>query len=157
MSDKKKQRSRGLGDTVKKAIEVTTFGMVKQKEGCGCQGRQAWLNKKFPYKWYKTALADVELNKAKKAAADAEVVIKITEEILTDDQKAIRDKIVEQRLGRARKTISQPQPKTPARPAGAAVPSQGSNPIEKPCAPCEKARLERERLAKEKLEKEQEG
>ena len=55
MSDQKK-RSRGLGDTVKKAIEITTSGMVKQKPGCGCAGRQAWLNKKFPYKWYREAL-----------------------------------------------------------------------------------------------------
>ena len=156
MSDKKKKRSRGLGDTVKKAIEITTFGMVKQKPGCGCEGRQAWLNKKFPYKWYKTALANVELNKANKATQDLETKLKITEEIMTEDQKEIRDKILKQRLGRIQRPTPQPQPAVPARPANTSV-QEGSNPIEKPCAPCEKARLERERLAKEQLEKEQEG
>ena len=38
MSDQNKKKSRGLGDTVKKAITVTTFGLVKQKPGCGCEG-----------------------------------------------------------------------------------------------------------------------
>lgn len=45
-----KPRSRGLGDTVAKVIEVATFGLVKKKSGCGCDKRQKWLNEKFPYR-----------------------------------------------------------------------------------------------------------
>ena len=48
--DRLKPKSRGLGDTVAKAIEVATFGLVKKKSGCGCDKRQQWLNEKFPYR-----------------------------------------------------------------------------------------------------------
>lgn len=41
------QPSRGLGDTVAKAIQAVTFGKVKPCEPC--KRRQAWLNKMFPY------------------------------------------------------------------------------------------------------------
>lgn len=145
MSEQKK-RSRGLGDTVKKAIELTTFGLVKQKPGCGCQGRQAWLNKKFPYKWYREALKQAEIAKTQRAIQDKADEVKAhfreaTEEVLTPEQRKMRDELLKQRLARVDKG-------SPAR--------QGDAP-EKKCAPCEKARLERERLAKEKLEKEQEG
>ena len=41
-------KSRGLGDTVAKAIKAATFGKVKP---CGgCKKRQARLNKLVPYK-----------------------------------------------------------------------------------------------------------
>lgn len=43
----------GLGDTVKWAIEKVSFGLIKQKKGCGCAKRQNWLNRKFPYPWAK--------------------------------------------------------------------------------------------------------
>ena len=39
----------GLGDTVKYWIEIVSFGRIKQKKGCGCQRRQHFLNRKFPY------------------------------------------------------------------------------------------------------------
>jgi len=39
----------GLGDTVKYWIETVSFGLIKQKKGCGCERRQHFLNKKFPY------------------------------------------------------------------------------------------------------------
>ena len=42
---------RGLGDTVKWAIKVVSFGLIKQKKDCGCKNRQNWLNRKFPYPW----------------------------------------------------------------------------------------------------------
>jgi len=45
---------KGLGDTVKWAIEKFSFGLIKQKKGCGCAKRQSWLNRHFPYqlpKW----------------------------------------------------------------------------------------------------------
>jgi len=135
MSDNKKKRSRGLGDTVKKAIEVTTFGLVKQKPGCGCQGRQAWLNKKFPYKWFREAMKVSQEAKAKQQAGENETIkahfAAATEELLTPEQKKLREELMKQRLHRASKG-------TPAR--------NGSEP-EKKCAPCEAARLERERLA----------
>jgi len=37
---------RGFGDTV---ASVTNALGIKQKEGCGCQKRQEWLNNKLPY------------------------------------------------------------------------------------------------------------
>ena len=39
----------GLGDTVKYWIETVSFGLIKQKKGCGCERRQHFLNRKFPY------------------------------------------------------------------------------------------------------------
>ncbi len=39
----------GFGDTVKYWIEKVSFGLVKQKPGCGCERRQHLLNKWFPY------------------------------------------------------------------------------------------------------------
>ena len=39
----------GFGDTVKYWIEKVSFGMIKQKPGCGCERRQHLLNKWFPY------------------------------------------------------------------------------------------------------------
>ncbi len=148
MSDQKK-RSRGLGDTVKKAITVTTLGMVKQKPGCGCKGRQAWLNKKFPYKWYRDATAKHAENKEQERLNSAEVFKQVTEEVMTPEQKEIRDKLFQQRASRAQKPI--PTQQTPARTSStpANVTSIGSNTVreEKKCAPCEAARIERERLA----------
>lgn len=50
------QTHTGLGDTVKWAIETASFGLIKQKKGCGCAKRQSWLNRHFPYrlpKWMK--------------------------------------------------------------------------------------------------------
>lgn len=44
-------KHRGLGDTVKWAIKVVSFGLIKQKKDCGCKNRQNWLNRKFPYPW----------------------------------------------------------------------------------------------------------
>jgi len=44
------EKSKGLGDTVKKWIEVVSFGKIKQKPDCGCKKRQDKLNKLFPYK-----------------------------------------------------------------------------------------------------------
>lgn len=41
------QPSRGLGDTVAKAIQAVTFGKVKPCPPC--KRRQEWLNKMFPY------------------------------------------------------------------------------------------------------------
>ena len=38
----------GFGDTVKHWIETVSFGLIKQKPGCGCQRRQHRLNKWFP-------------------------------------------------------------------------------------------------------------
>lgn len=40
------QSSRGLGDTVAKVAKAVG---IKQKEGCGCQKRQEFLNKLVPY------------------------------------------------------------------------------------------------------------
>ena len=138
MSDKKKQRSRGLGDTVKKAIEVTTFGMVKQKPGCGCKGRQAWLNKKFPYKWFRDAMKQQEQGKTAKATAE-EVKFRewreTTEELLTPEQKKLRRELMQQRQARASAKVK------------AQTPGTSGEKTEKKCAPCEAARLERERLA----------
>ena len=39
----------GFGDTVKHWIETVSFGLIKQKPGCGCERRQHKLNKWFPY------------------------------------------------------------------------------------------------------------
>jgi hypothetical protein len=137
MSDEKKQKSRGLGDTVKKAIKVTTFGLVKQKPGCGCKGRQAWLNKKFPYKWYREALKASQATKVNKQSGENETIkahfAQATEELLTPEQKKLREELMKQRLSRASSPVG-----TPA--------TQGTTP-EKKCAPCEAARIERERLA----------
>ena len=133
MSDQDKKRSRGLGDTVKKAIEVSTFGMVKQKPGCGCKGRQAWLNKKFPYKWFREALNQQEKNKNPIPSPDEQKFRQwreTTEELLTPEQKKLRQELMKQRQLRTSQ-----KPGTP-----------GQQP-EKKCAPCEAARLERERLA----------
>ncbi len=47
---------KGLGDTVKWAIEKVSFGRIRPKKGCGCDKRQSWLNHHFPYrlpKWIK--------------------------------------------------------------------------------------------------------
>ena len=41
------KKSRGLGDTVSKAIHAVTGGKVK--ECGGCSARKAWLNRKVPY------------------------------------------------------------------------------------------------------------
>jgi hypothetical protein len=37
---------KGLGDTV---AALTDLVGIKKTEGCGCQKRQEWLNKKIPY------------------------------------------------------------------------------------------------------------
>ena len=37
---------KGLGDTV---AALTDLVGMKKTEGCGCQKRQAWFNKKIPY------------------------------------------------------------------------------------------------------------
>ncbi len=37
---------KGFGDTV---AALTDLVGIKKTEGCGCQKRQAWLNKKIPY------------------------------------------------------------------------------------------------------------
>ena len=140
MSDQKK-RSRGLGDTVKKAITVTTLGMVRQKPGCGCKGRQAWLNKKFPYKWYKDAMKKVNsgTNRGIPQNTSGEneniktTFHQVTEELLTPEQKNVRDQLLAQRLKRANTPIANPDNK--------------ENQPEKKCLPCEAARIERERLA----------
>ncbi len=50
LKPKDPERSRGLGDTVKKIIETVSFGKIKQKKGCGCKKRQEKLNELFPYK-----------------------------------------------------------------------------------------------------------
>ena len=42
-----KCNSRGLGDTIAKALSKVG---VKKKEGCGCAERQDKLNNLFPYK-----------------------------------------------------------------------------------------------------------
>ena len=39
--------SKGLGDTLSKAIKAVTGGRVK--ECGGCAARKAWLNRKLPY------------------------------------------------------------------------------------------------------------
>jgi hypothetical protein len=39
--------SRGLGDTIAKAAKAIG---IKQKPGCGCEKRQALLNKVVPYR-----------------------------------------------------------------------------------------------------------
>jgi len=134
MSDEKKQKSRGLGDTVKKAIKVTTFGLVKQKPGCGCKGRQAWLNKKFPYKWFREATKSAAEMREKRAAYEQQQTKNefqsVTEELLTPEQKKKRDELFAQRRARAEKPVSSP------------VEASGE---EKKCLPCEKKRLEQER------------
>ena len=43
-----KKRSKGLGDTVKKAIDTVTGGKIKPCNGC--KKRQEALNKVMPYK-----------------------------------------------------------------------------------------------------------
>tara|TARA_R110001592_G_scaffold359705_1_gene666673 strand:+ start:85 stop:549 length:465 start_codon:yes stop_codon:yes gene_type:complete len=142
MSDQNKKKSRGLGDTVKKAITVTTFGLVKQKPGCGCEGRQAWLNKKFPYKWYKDAMkkvksGDTNRGISQNVSGESENIKttfhQVTEELLTPEQKNLRDQLLAQRLRRANTPIANPDNK--------------ENQPEKKCLPCEAARIERERLA----------
>jgi hypothetical protein len=133
MSNQKNKKSRGLGDTVKKAITVTTFGLIKQKPGCGCKGRQAWLNKKFPYKWFREATAKhAEMKSGENEEIKAHFN-QVTEKLLTPEQKKKRDELIKQRLNRAEKSTG-----TPAR--------QATTP-EKKCAPCQAAKLERERLA----------
>ena len=138
MSDQNKKRSRGLGDTVKKAIEVSTFGMVKQKPGCGCKGRQAWLNKKFPYKWFRDAMNQQKENKNSSPSPD-ELKFRqwreTTEELLTPEQKKLRQELMQQRQARASAKVTEQRPGT------------SGEKSEKKCAPCEAARLERERLA----------
>ena len=131
MSKTTKKRSRGLGDTAKKAIQIGSFGLIKQKPGCGCKGRQAWLNKKFPYKWFREAMA----KHTEMTAAETEKTRinfqHVTEELLTPEQKAMRDKLIAQKTGRPGQTPS--------------VPAQKGKKTK--CAPCEAARLERERVA----------
>jgi hypothetical protein len=148
MSDQKK-KSRGLGDTVKKAITVTTFGLVKQKPGCGCKGRQAWLNKKFPYKWYRDGLKTHAEYKETEAINAAAIFKQVTEEVMTPEQKEIRDRLFQQRTNRANKSIATPQIPARVPSTNPEVSTIGSNTIveEKKCAPCEAARIERERLA----------
>ena len=45
-----KQPSRGLGDTVAKAIHIASLGKIQPKKDCGCKKRQEKLNNLFPYK-----------------------------------------------------------------------------------------------------------
>lgn len=45
--NKKKTKSRGVGDTLEKIIHKATLGAVKPCEGC--KKRKAALNKAFPY------------------------------------------------------------------------------------------------------------
>ena len=56
-------KSRGFGDTVAKAVEKVSGGMLKK---CGgCNSRQNWLNKVFPYKQIKGHRAQVNYVKSK--------------------------------------------------------------------------------------------
>ena len=50
-------KSKGLGDSIKKVTSATKFDVLAEKiahklgkEDCGCNKRQDYLNKKFPYK-----------------------------------------------------------------------------------------------------------
>ena len=55
-----KEKSKGFGDDLEKFIRFITFGYGKPfamwvaklfgYRDCGCNQRQNWLNKKFPYK-----------------------------------------------------------------------------------------------------------
>ncbi len=42
-------KSKGLGDTVKKAINKVTRGKLRPKKNCGCNKRRKKLNDIFPY------------------------------------------------------------------------------------------------------------
>jgi len=51
-------KSRGLGDSIEKITKATGLKSITQiatkamgYEECGCNKRQAWLNKHFPYKY----------------------------------------------------------------------------------------------------------
>jgi|TARA_B100001093_G_scaffold497073_1_gene543554 hypothetical protein len=50
-------KSKGLGDTIKKVTSATKLDILAEKiahklgkEDCGCKKRQDYLNVKFPYK-----------------------------------------------------------------------------------------------------------
>jgi len=50
-------KSKGLGDSIKKVTSATKLDVLAEKiahklgkEDCGCNKRQDYLNKKFPYK-----------------------------------------------------------------------------------------------------------
>lgn len=46
------QPSRGMGDTVAKLTHATGLAYVAKavlRRFCGCESRQAWLNRKWPY------------------------------------------------------------------------------------------------------------
>ena len=50
--------SRGLGDSIEKITKVTGIKTITQiaakvigMKDCGCNKRQQWLNKQFPYKY----------------------------------------------------------------------------------------------------------
>ncbi len=43
-------RARGLGDTVAWWIDKLSFGRIKERPGCGCRDRRAWLNRLLPYR-----------------------------------------------------------------------------------------------------------
>ena len=50
-SDKSKDKSKGIGDTIEKITKKTGIHwFVKRFVGdCGCDDRRDWLNKRFPY------------------------------------------------------------------------------------------------------------
>jgi len=46
------KKAQGLGDTIEQITEVTGIKKAVKwifGEGCGCEERQQWLNKRFPY------------------------------------------------------------------------------------------------------------
>jgi hypothetical protein len=52
MARKYTRRSKGLGDTVEKVLEVTGVAEVAKAvlgDDCGCDKRKRWLNVAFPY------------------------------------------------------------------------------------------------------------
>tara|TARA_R100001015_G_C4617646_1_gene173970 strand:+ start:87 stop:245 length:159 start_codon:yes stop_codon:yes gene_type:complete len=51
-------KSRGLGDSIEKITKATGIKTITQiaskvigTKDCGCNKRQQWLNKQFPYKY----------------------------------------------------------------------------------------------------------
>jgi len=45
-----KQKSKGLGDTVAKAVYIASLGKLSpENKGCNCKKRQEALNKLVPY------------------------------------------------------------------------------------------------------------
>jgi len=49
-NDFMKQKSKGLGDTVAKAVYIASLGKLSpENKGCNCKKRQEALNKLVPY------------------------------------------------------------------------------------------------------------